>query len=397
MTKLTFGTTLLCISASLWSCTEGHTAGVTPPTPVKIHSVEAFASNNGLRYSATIRPSTQMDLAFKNGGFVDEIPIVSGRLIEQGDVVTKGTVLARLRQSDFEHHLDQAASQLSEAGAALESAKAKAADNQARLERARQDFTRAETLFESQSLTKANYDAARAEYDSARARVESAKADIGSAQSRVRVAEAGLADAKLAVADTAIVAPMAGAIIERNIELGSLAGAGKRAFVLADMRTVKVVFGVPDVEIPNLKAGMPLAVTSEALPEQTFIGHITSIAPAADEKSRVFETEVTVANPNGVLKPGMIASVVIGSRQRQQKLAAVPLSAIVRSQDAPEDYAVFVIEKTGGQTVARLRTVKLGDAFGNMIAVKDGLNTGENVISVGATLVHDGATVQIVP
>jgi len=338
-----------------------------------------------------------MDLAFKNGGFVDSIQTVGGRLIEQGDGVSKGTVLARLRQTDFENRLDQSASQLSEARSALESAKARATDSQARLERARQDFVRAETLFESQSLTKANYDAAKAEYDSARAKVESAKADIESAQSRIRAAEAVLADARLAVQDTAIVAPMSGTIIERTIELGSLVGTGKRAFVLADMHTVKAVFGVPDLEIPNVKAGMTLVVTSEALPEQTFAGHVTSIAPAADEKSRVFETEVTVANPNGVLKPGMIASVVIGSAAPSQKLAAVPLSVIVRSKDAPEGYAVYVIETTGGQTLARLRTVKLGDAFGNMIAVKEGLNIGEGVISVGATLVHDGSAVQIVP
>src|SRR5262249_49900012 len=274
---------------------------------------------------------------------------------------------------------------------------AKAADNQARLERATQDFARAQTLFDSQSLTKANYDAAKVEYDSGRAKLESAKADIESAQSRIRAAEAVLADARLAVQDTEIAAPMAGTIIERNVEIGSLLPAGKRAFVLADMHTVKAGVGVPDLEVLNVKTGMQLVVTTEALPEQTFIGHVTSIAPAADEKSRVFETEVTVANPNGVLKPGMIASVVIGNGARPQKFAAVPLSAIVRSRDNPEDYAVFVIETINGQTLARLRAVKLGDAFGNMIAVKEGLNTGENVISVGSTLVHDGTAVQIVP
>src|SRR5262245_64866602 len=100
---------------------------------------------------------------------------------------------------------------------------------------------------------------------------------------------------------------------------------------------------------------MTLVVTSEALPEQTFAGPVTSIAPAADEKSRVFETEVTVANPDGVLKPGMIASVVIGIGASPQKLPAVPLSTIVRSKDAPEDYAVYVIEITDGQTWAGMR------------------------------------------
>src|SRR5262249_26295819 len=151
----------------------------------------------------------------------------SGRLIEQGDAVAKGTVLAQLRQADFDHRLDQGSSQLSEARFALESAKAKASDNRARLERTEQDFIRAEKLYNSQSLTKSNYDAAKAEYDSARAKVESATADIDSAQARVRNAEAAVADARLALQDTAIVAPMNGTILARNIEIGSLSSAGK--------------------------------------------------------------------------------------------------------------------------------------------------------------------------
>ena len=397
MTKLSFAITLVAVSASLWSCTEARPADLTPRTPVKVQSVEEFSMNNGLRYSATIRSSAQMELAFKNGGFVDSIQYVSGRLIEQGDTVAKGAVLASLRQADFQHRLDQSSAQLSDARAALESAKGRAADNQARLERTSQDFARSENLFNSQSLTRSSYDAAKAEFDSARAKVDSAKADIDSAQSRILTAEAAVADAKLAVQDTAIVAPMSGTIIQRNIEVGSLWAAGKAAFVLADTRTVKAVFGVPDLEIPNVKMGMPLVITSEALPDQTFVGRVTSIAPAADEKSRLFDTEVTIPNSRGVLKPGMIASIVIGTATSSLKLPAVPLSAIVRSKDASESYAVFVMEMNDGRPTARLRTIKLGDAFGNMIVVKEGLKVGENVISVGATLIHDGSAVQIVP
>jgi multidrug efflux system membrane fusion protein len=339
-----------------------------------------------------------MDLAFKNGGFVDSIhQAAGGRFIDKGNWVGKGTVLARVRQADFGDRLNQAMSQLMEARSTLESIKAKAADNRARLERTEQDFNRAENLFNSHSLTKPNYDAARAEYESARARVESAAADIESARARVSAAEAVVAEAKLAVHDTALVAPMNGTILERNIEIGSLVSAGKPAFLLAETGTVKAVFGVPDLEIRSVKPGMPLEVTSEAAPGEVFSGRITSVSPAADEKSRIFETEVTIPNPKDLLKAGMIASVVLGGTASPEKFAAVPLSAIVRSKDSAESYAVFVIEMNGGQSVARLRDVELGDAFGNTIVVKDGLKIGEKVITVGATLVHDGEAVQIVP
>jgi multidrug efflux system membrane fusion protein len=140
-----------------------------------------------------------------------------------------------------------------------------------------------------------------------------------------------------------------------------------------------------------------LVVTSEALPEQTFVGRVTAIAPAADEKNRLFDTEVTIPNAGGTLKPGMIASIVIDGATSSQKLPAVPLSAIVRSKDSSESYAVFVIEMNADRATARLRNVKLGDAFGNMIVVNEGLKVGEGVISVGSTLIHDGSAIQIVP
>jgi len=396
MNKLSLGITLLCTFLA-WSCTEARPADLQPPTPVKVQAVETFSLNNGLRYSATIRPTTQMDLAFKNGGFVDAIYEVAGRLVDQGDTVAAGTVLARLRQADFENRVDQADAQLSDARFALESAKARADDNQARLARAEQDFSRAEKLFNAQSMTRSGYDAAKADHESALAKVQSAKADIDSAQYRVRAAEAAVADARLAVRDTALVAPMSGTIIKRNVEIGSLVATGKSAFTFADTRTVKAVFGVPDLEIRSVRPGMLLEVTSEAVPERTFTGRVTSISPAADEKTRIFETELTIANPKDVLKAGMIASVVIANPAAREKSAAVPLSSIVRSKDNSEAYAVYVVEGSGSQTFARLRSVQLGDAFGNMIVVKNGLSAGESVITVGATLVHDGRAIQIVP
>lgn len=396
MNRHSFYTALLCLAGLSSGCAEAQTADLKAPTPVKIQSVESFAAGGGLRYSATIRPSAQMDLAFKNGGFVDSIHQTGGRLVDRGDVVERGTTLARLRPADFDERAAQAAAQLDDARAVVDSLKAKGAENRARLERAERDFARAESLFDSESLTRSSYDAARAEVDAARAKVDSSLADVAAAQSRIRGAEAMAAEARLAVQDTALDAPMSGTVVERSIENGSLIGAGKAAFVLADTRTVKAVFGVPDLEIRSVRPGMPLEVTSEAVPGRRFMGRITSVAPAADEKSRIFETEVSIPNPDGILKIGMIASVVVGEQAAAGRVA-VPLSAVVRSRDNAEGYAVFVVEPQGGRPVARLRSVALGDAFGNMIVVAGGLTVGESVITVGASLVQDGAPIQIVP
>ena len=75
----------------------------------------------------------------------------------------------------------------------------------------------------------------------------------------------------------------------------------------------------------------------------------------------------------------------------------VPVSALVRSPDQPTGYTVFVVQEQDGKQVARLRHVKLGNTFGTMVSVLEGVASGERVITIGTTQVVDGAPVQILP
>src|SRR5262249_8418357 len=90
--------------------------------PVKVKSVETHTGANVVRYSASIRPSSQVEIAFKVGGYVEAIKSVEGkegRHIQAGDVVSKGTVLAQLRQSDYAARVNEAKSQTGEARSAI--------------------------------------------------------------------------------------------------------------------------------------------------------------------------------------------------------------------------------------------------------------------------------------
>ena len=78
-------------------------------------------------------------------------------------------------------------------------------------------------------------------------------------------------------------------------------------------------------------------------------------------------------------------------------MPVVPVSAIVRAKDRAGEYAVFVVEEKSGQTIARARNVKLGEALGNTIIVREGVNVGERVITQGVTFVLDGQQVQVTP
>jgi RND family efflux transporter MFP subunit len=393
--------------------------------PVKVKSVETHTGTSSVRYSASIRPSSQVEIAFKVGGYVESIKQADGRHIQAGDVVYKGAVLAQLRQSDYAAKVNEAKSQqgearssletssaqLKEALTAVETSRAQLKDSEAALERARLDFERAQALFATESITKPDFDAAKERFEVSKAKFEAAKAQlavaeakvntaryqIGTAESRVKTTEATVYTASIPLGDAQLRAPLSAVVIERKVEVGQLVLTGTPAFVLADLSSVKAAFGVPDLTLQNFKLGDTLTMTTDAVPGTEFTGHISRISAAADQSSRVFDVEVTIPNPQGLLKPGMIASMTVNEPGASQEFPVVPLTAVTRSKADPNAYAVFVVEEVGGKHVARSRNVTLGESYGNSVAVNSGVKPGEIVITTGVTQVADGEEVRVTP
>jgi len=159
---------------------------------------------------------------------------------------------------------------------------------------------------------------------------------------------------------------------------------------------VKVVFGVPDVTVGQLRLGGVLAIDAEALPGAALQGRITRISPSADPNSRVFEVEAVLPNREGLLKVGMLATLRVAGRVGGRGLF-IPLASVVRPAGDSTGYGVFVVADSGGGLTARLRRVNLGEVSGNRIAVESGLAAGTKVIVRGATIAADGQPVQIIP
>lgn len=341
-----------------------------PLTPVMIADLRRQAVGLPLRYSAVIEEETRLTLAFRVGGYVSSLATVGGRVIEDGDPVAAGSVLAMVKPEDYQARVGQAQSQLADATAARVAAT--------------QALARAEVLFASKSLTKP-------ELDQARAAVESIEAKIAGARSLVD-------EAQLSQGDTSLRAPMSGVVLKRLVEVGSLVGPGTPGFVLADTRTVSVVIGVPDTMLSMFPLKSVAQVHTEALPDRRYVGRITAIAPAADPRSRLFEVRLSLVNADGALKPGMVATVEVADRRGGQGAATaeplvVPLSAVVRAPGGGGGYAVFIVEERDGQAIARLRPIQLGRLLGNEIIVTAGLTGSERVITQGASIVADGERV----
>ncbi|HYR75744.1 MAG TPA: hypothetical protein VEM96_07850, partial [Pyrinomonadaceae bacterium] len=224
-----------------------------PIVPVKVATVELHVPNSGARYSATIIPRTQVELAFKVDGYVEKLQKVRGvdgqlRDLQEGDAIVAGAVLARVRQSDYQVKVKEAESQASEANSAIdasraqyqealsaiESSKAQLADAEAAYEKSKLDFDRAQNLFASQSLTKANYDAAKAQLEQATAKVAAARSQVrmiqaraDSAKSQIEVikarstgAQAVVHEKSIPLQDTALRTPLSGFVLQKSMREG---------------------------------------------------------------------------------------------------------------------------------------------------------------------------------
>lgn len=365
----------VCLLAALFlhaGCSSSEQSSKKSPTPVRVQVVEERSGTEGFRYSASILPYAQVNLDFKVGGYVEEILQVKGadgkmRNVQEGDTVPKGTVLAKVREADYLAKLSMARSQLADAQAAFTKADA--------------DFRRASNLFKTESITEKDFDAAKARHEETRAKVAGASARVDEAQ--------------LAFNDASLKAPMRLLVLKRNIEVGALVGPGATGFVVADTSSVKAKFGVPDMILETMRMGSAQTVTTDAFAGREFKGVITSLSPSADPHSRIFDVEITIPNSDGRMMAGMIVSLEVAGMRLKKPMTVVPLNAIVRPRDNPAGYALYIIEEKDGKHLARQRTIKVGEVFGNMIAVTGGVKKGDRVIVTGATLVVDGDEVKI--
>lgn len=360
-------------SATLLSACRQSASTPRPLTPVRTSEVQSIDAGTSNTYSANIQPYQQVDLAFKSNGYLASVRQVKDatgqvRYIDQGDWITKGSVLATVDQGEYRERLQQASAQLARA--------------QANYERAKLSFDRTSVLFQNGAATKPDYDNANAQVLDTQASIQGAKASV--------------AEAQIALGYCELRAPFDGWLVKRNVDVGQLVGPATNGFTISDVRSVKAVFGVPDTSMEHIRLGNPETITTDAV-AGSFAGHVTSISPSADPKSRVYSVEVTVPNTENRLKAGMIASITISPIPMSNRVLVVPLNAVVRSLDNPNGFAVFVPEGSGDTVKVRMVDVELGSAYGNVIAVMRGLHPGNRVVTTGATMIKTGEEVQVIP
>ena len=353
------------------------------------------------RYTASVAPLAQVDLAFKSGGIIEQIHQVRGadgrlRNVQAGDRVAKDTVLAQVRPLDYQHHLEAAEAQRAQADAQLAQAQAQLEQARANFSEAEIEFKRDSNLFQSASLIKPQFDQTKGRHDSSAAAVSAAEAAVQAAQAVAANARVAVSDANLSLSDATLRAPFSGWVTARNVDRGSIVGSAAAGFSMIDTHVVKAVFAVPDTTLPAIHLGQRQTVELDSLPHPA-PGIVTAISPQADPQSRVFSIEVTLDNPREEIRPGMIGSLTLGGVRDSMPRLVVPLSAVVRAPDDPHGFAVMLLLEREHKTFAAPRAIEIGQTFGNSIEVTRGLQPGERLITMGGSLVHDGQQVHVLP
>jgi HlyD family secretion protein len=284
------------------ACKKAESAPMYEAVPVERRTVVVSAVASG-----AIEPILTVDVKSKASGEI------IGMHVQTGDDVKSSDLLASIDPRIPRNTLAQAEANLVVAQAQLTNAKAQLA--------------RSDTLFKAQAITQTEYETANLGFANANAAVVRAQTDLENARDRMT--------------DTRIRAPLAGTIIAKNVELGTVisspttdVGGGTVLFRMANLDTVQVRTQVDETDIGKVQPGLPATITVDAYPNRPFEGSVLKIEPQATVQQNVtmFPVLVRIANPNHLLKPGMNTEVEIHVGRRENVIA-IPNAALRTQRD----------------------------------------------------------------
>jgi RND family efflux transporter MFP subunit len=353
---------LFCVALAFTGC--GKPPAKAPETnlvrTVVVEPMSNVRSNGEASYLAAVKFDHETDLNFKVGGIVAAIGPAANKDWDEGTAVEAGTVLAELKQSDFQNALDTA------------HAKAELADKT--LERFRK-------LRATDAISQQELDVVEAEW---------------------RTAQAALDQAKHNLQDSRLVADKNGVILARYINRGVTVPPGQGVLRFADTSLMSVELGLPDRLIGKLTPDQEIDVEISALEGMPpFKGRVSEVGVAASSEGRLFRVVIDVENPDGLLRSGMTARIRVGDTAAAKPgTVCIPLSALVTlvsdgSSQVGEQTQLGVFVVQDGKAVQR--AVKTGDILKSSIFITEGLRAGEQVVTSGASFLYDGAPVEVAP
>jgi RND family efflux transporter MFP subunit len=350
---------------------ESSKAAESAVARVEVITPQVVSGDRKLVLPGSVEPLEETVIYPRTNGYVRKW------LVDIGDKVTEGQVLAEIDTPELDQEMGQARAELARAQASLVQAKASQELSKLNLER-------------YQKLVPEGV-ASQQELDQRRGQARVDDASVTVAQASVAAQQANIQRLRDVKGFAKIVAPFAGTVTSRTIARGALvtAGNGTPLFKIASTDPVRVFVGVPQGVAPSVRVDAPAEVIVREFPGTPFKGTITRTSGALDPASRTLGTEVRVPNPDGKLLTGMYAQVALTlpSPHRALEIPATALYsdakglrvAVVDAQEKVH-FAPVVVERDTGAT----------------ILIATGIEEGARVIKLASTELAQGMRVDVV-
>jgi multidrug efflux pump subunit AcrA (membrane-fusion protein) len=393
--KLPIAAALLIILLPIAACGPKAPVAADQPVPVQVRTPKQVVEPVSVQASGEVEANVTALCAFQLAGRVSRV------LVEEGQRVRKGQLLAELDPTDYQNGYDAAKAQA--AGAEAVDRKAQAGLRAQELEQARIDYAeqldvynRMKFLYEHKSLPANDFNKIAASYKAAEQRYRMAQEgtrseDKAAATAQSHAAAAQMHEAGKKLADTRLVAPIAGFIGMKRIDVGNTVGAGIPVISVLDLDPVKVRVGIPEAEIGKVQQGARATVRIPSLDGRQFEGKVETVGVASDPASRTYTAKIAVANPSNLLRAGMVSEARLFSPATINAIT-VPGSAIVHDPQGATEVYVY----SPAQQRVYAKRVDVGEPLGSEVTIRGGLNGNEQVVVAGQQNVREGSPAHLV-
>jgi len=394
--KRIFLSLIVLASIVLLTSCEQETKAASEPAgvPVQVRTPAVVERAESVSASGSVEGSETAEVAFQVSGRVVRV------LVEEGQHVSKGQLLAEIDPTDYRNAFNAAEAQKAAAVAVEQRADdgvRKQELEQARIEfeRAEDEYQRMKFLVERKSLPPNDFQKIEAAYKAAKERYDMAqegtrKEDRAAATAQAHAADAQASEESKRLNDTRLLAPISGSISMRRVDPGQTVAAGMPVFSIVELNPVKVRVGVPEADIGRVHQGATAEVSAPSLDGRRFSGKVAIIGVAAEPASRTYTVKILVPNPGPVLLAGMVAEARIFGPAKVHALT-IPAEAVVPDpQGAPN---VYVYSPERKRVYAR--RVEVGQPVGKEVEILSGLRGDEQIVVAGQQKVREGSIVEI--
>lgn len=318
----------------------GPAGGGRPPTPVVVSSPFEHEFADRLEALGTARANESVVLTARVTETVRRL------FFEDGQWVDAGAILAELESGEE---------------------RAQLAEAQANLADARMRFERVADLAERGTESQSRYDEVRTALEAAEARV---------------------AEVEARLSDRRIRAPFAGKLGLREVSPGTLLQPGDRITTLDDIDRIKLEFSVPETFFAMLEPGLAVETQSASYPDRVFLGRIAAVDSRIDPETRSVRVRAEIDNPDHLLRPGMLLTLVLRANPRRS-LALAEQALVPRG---PSQFVVVLDREDRPRRVE----VRIGRRLPGIVEVLSGIEPNARVVIDGATLIPPGGVVRVV-